>query len=153
MAKHSERTTDEAFNIDSMWYEGEVAHTEDQDATSTSNGNTINISTLGLRKSQQIKDLKKAELEIPTRSNETGFPLQIVNICIQTAMISYQEYLDTNFDGTQNNLSIIGQIFAAEVSNENYTLKEMMQQTDRKEFEAAMYKEVKHMIDNKVWKK
>eukprot|EP00957_Ditylum_brightwellii_P130844 9980785-Ditylum_brightwellii.AAC.1 len=29
----------------------------------------------------------------------------------------------------------------------------MMQQPDRKEFEAAMYKEVKHMFDNKVWEK
>eukprot|EP00957_Ditylum_brightwellii_P080228 6102127-Ditylum_brightwellii.AAC.1 len=68
-------------------------------------------------------------------------------------MVSYQEYLDTNFDGTQNNLSTIGQIFAAELSNENYALKEMMQQPDRKDFEAAMFKEVKHMFDNEVWEK
>eukprot|EP00957_Ditylum_brightwellii_P070994 5395653-Ditylum_brightwellii.AAC.1 len=61
--------------------------------------------------------------------------------------------LETNFDCTHNNLSIIGQIFAADLSNENYTLKEMMQQPDRKDFEAAMLIEVKHMFDNKVWKK
>eukprot|EP00957_Ditylum_brightwellii_P032464 2460252-Ditylum_brightwellii.AAC.1 len=68
-------------------------------------------------------------------------------------MVSYQEYLDTNFDGTQNNLSNMGTIFAAELSNENYNLKEMMQQPDRKEFEAEMYKEVKHMFDNEFWEK
>eukprot|EP00957_Ditylum_brightwellii_P002545 195488-Ditylum_brightwellii.AAC.1 len=68
-------------------------------------------------------------------------------------MFSYQEYLDTKFGGTQHNLSVIGQIFAAELYNENYTLKEMMQQLDRKDFEAAMFKEAKHMFDNKVWEK
>eukprot|EP00957_Ditylum_brightwellii_P081851 6226522-Ditylum_brightwellii.AAC.1 len=65
-------------------------------------------------------------------------------------MVIYQEYLDTNFDGTQNNLSVIGQIFVAELSNKNYTLKEMMQQLDRKDFGAAIFKEVKHMFDIKV---
>eukprot|EP00957_Ditylum_brightwellii_P118172 9013226-Ditylum_brightwellii.AAC.1 len=45
-------------------------------------------------------------------------------------------------------------MFAAEVAdNENYTLKEMLQQPDRKDFEAAMYREVKHMFDNDAWEK
>eukprot|EP00957_Ditylum_brightwellii_P158952 12098205-Ditylum_brightwellii.AAC.1 len=68
-------------------------------------------------------------------------------------MVSYQEFLEINFDGTHNNFSIIGQIFAAELSDENYTLKELMQQPDRKDFEAVMFIEVKHMIGNKVWEK
>eukprot|EP00957_Ditylum_brightwellii_P075143 5710324-Ditylum_brightwellii.AAC.1 len=51
-------------------------------------------------------------------------------------------------------MSIIGQMFATEVSdNEKYTLKEMLQQPDRKDFETAMYKEVKHMFNNEVWEK
>eukprot|EP00957_Ditylum_brightwellii_P178370 13585549-Ditylum_brightwellii.AAC.1 len=51
-------------------------------------------------------------------------------------------------------MSIIGQMFATEVAdNENYTLKEMIQQPDIKDFEAAMYKEVKHMFHNEVWEK
>eukprot|EP00957_Ditylum_brightwellii_P125681 9580192-Ditylum_brightwellii.AAC.1 len=108
VAKHSERATDEAFTIASMWYEGEVACPEDQDTTPISNGNKINISTLGLRRSHCIKDLKKAELETSTSSNETGFLIQTLKTCINTAMVSYLEYLDTNFDGTKNNLSIIG---------------------------------------------
>eukprot|EP00957_Ditylum_brightwellii_P136188 10386195-Ditylum_brightwellii.AAC.1 len=45
-------------------------------------------------------------------------------------------------------------MFATEVAdNENYTLKEVLQQPDRKDFDAAMHKEVKHMFDNEVWEK
>eukprot|EP00957_Ditylum_brightwellii_P114573 8736312-Ditylum_brightwellii.AAC.1 len=86
VAENSEKATDEAFTNVSMWYEGEVAHTEDQDVTPISNGNKINISTLGLRRSQHIKDPKKAKLETSTPSNETGFLLQTVRTCIKTAM-------------------------------------------------------------------
>eukprot|EP00957_Ditylum_brightwellii_P137257 10464318-Ditylum_brightwellii.AAC.1 len=51
-------------------------------------------------------------------------------------------------------MSIIGQMFATKkADNESYTLKEMLQQLDRKDFEAAMDKEVKHMFDNEVWEK
>eukprot|EP00957_Ditylum_brightwellii_P048218 3659289-Ditylum_brightwellii.AAC.1 len=114
-----------------------VTHTETQDAIPISHDNKIDISTLGLQRSQRIKDHKKTEFEIPTPSKERSFLLHI-------------EYLDINFNGTQNSLSIIVQIFGAEVSNKNYTSKEMMKQLDRKEFEAAMYKEVKHMFDSEV---
>eukprot|EP00957_Ditylum_brightwellii_P032465 2460252-Ditylum_brightwellii.AAC.2 len=60
VAEHSERATGDAFTITATWYGGEVAHTEDQDVTPISNDNKINTSTLGLRRSQCIKDLKKA---------------------------------------------------------------------------------------------
>eukprot|EP00957_Ditylum_brightwellii_P171525 13058082-Ditylum_brightwellii.AAC.1 len=66
---------------------------------------------------------------------------------------SYSEFLESNYDGTCNQLSIIGQMLATKISNKMYTLKEMMKQPDRVDFEKAMYKEVKHMFDNKVWEK
>eukprot|EP00957_Ditylum_brightwellii_P094758 7215906-Ditylum_brightwellii.AAC.2 len=67
------------------------------------------------------------ELNTPNTSNGAGFILHTVKTCLHTTMVSYQEFLDINFDVTHKNLSIIGQIFAAELSNKNYTLKEMMQ--------------------------
>eukprot|EP00957_Ditylum_brightwellii_P186076 14167474-Ditylum_brightwellii.AAC.1 len=47
--------TDEAFTTASMWYEGEVAHTDDQDNTPTSTDSKIDISTFCLRKSNTSK--------------------------------------------------------------------------------------------------
>eukprot|EP00957_Ditylum_brightwellii_P099538 7582440-Ditylum_brightwellii.AAC.1 len=51
-------------------------------------------------RSQHIKDLKKAELDTHTTSNEAGFILHIVKICLAAAMACYQELLETNFGGT-----------------------------------------------------
>ena len=40
----------------------------------------------------------------------------------------YEDYLDLNFDGTHNSMSIIGKIYlSGKVNNEVYTLKEMIQ--------------------------
>ena len=50
-------------------------------------------------------------------------------------------------------MSIIGQIFTAELSNEVYTLKEMLKQPDKDEFAIAMHTEVKHMFTNEVWER
>lgn len=66
----------------------------------------------------------------------------------------YDDYLDLNFDGTQNSMSILGNIYlSGKINNEIYTLKEMMEQPDRKQFEMAMYEEVKAMFDNQIWEK
>ena len=53
----------------------------------------------------------------------------------------YDNYLDLNFDGTQKSTSILGQIYlSGKANNEVYTLKEMIQQPDRKHFDEAMRK-------------
>eukprot|EP00957_Ditylum_brightwellii_P107128 8173499-Ditylum_brightwellii.AAC.1 len=78
------RATYEAFTLASMWYEGEVAHTDEQNDTPISTDSKIDISVLGLKRSQCIKDLKKAELDTPTTSNEAGFILHTVEICLHT---------------------------------------------------------------------
>ena len=41
-------------------------------------------------------------------------------------MVHYENYLGTIFDGTQNGISIIEQMFSVEISNEVYNLSEMM---------------------------
>ena len=63
----------------------------------------------------------------------------------------YDDYLDLNFDGTSNSTSILGQIYlSGKIDNKTYTLKEMLQQPDRVEFEKAMYEEVKAMFKNGI---
>eukprot|EP00957_Ditylum_brightwellii_P004574 347702-Ditylum_brightwellii.AAC.1 len=58
-----------------------------------------------------------------------------------------------NFDGSNNNISIVGHIFSVELSNKIYTLKEMMKQPDKDDFANVMHTEVKHMFDNEVGEK
>ena len=71
-----------------------------------------------------------------------------------TFLEGYDEYLDLNFDGTQNSMSILGNIYlSGKINNEIYTLKKMIQQPDRKHFEQAMFEEVKAMFDNAIWEK
>ena len=71
-------------------------------------------------------------------------------LCI--AYSSYTDFLESNFDGTQNSFSPLAQIYlTGKVDNKVYTFKEMMKQPDREHFETAMYKEVKSIFDNDVW--
>ena len=66
----------------------------------------------------------------------------------------YDDYLDLNFDGTQNSMSILGQIYlSGKINNEIYTLKEILQQPNRTHFEQAMREEVQAMFDNNIWGK
>ena len=61
-----------------------------------------------------------------------------------TLLYIYDDFLDLNFDGTQNSLSPLAQIYlSGEVDNEVYKLKEMMKQPDRNHLETTMHKEVK----------
>eukprot|EP00957_Ditylum_brightwellii_P205260 15343087-Ditylum_brightwellii.AAC.1 len=87
VTKHFERATDEAFTIISTWYQGEMTHIDDQDDTNTSTDNKLDISTLGLRRSQHIKDLKKAEFDTSTALNEAGFILHTVK-CHKSLVLS-----------------------------------------------------------------
>ena len=64
----------------------------------------------------------------------------------------YDDFLDLNFDGTANSMSILGQVYlSGKINNEIYTLKEMMKQLDRHHFEAAMREEIKAMFENEIW--
>ena len=66
----------------------------------------------------------------------------------------YDDYLDLNFDGTANSINIMGKIYlSGKINNEIYTLKEMLKQKDRKEFEKAMRAEVEAMFENDIWTK
>eukprot|EP00957_Ditylum_brightwellii_P029899 2262269-Ditylum_brightwellii.AAC.2 len=157
---HTECATEESFNISSSWYEGEGAHRiEPADPTEEMKElpkqDFINIEIAGLRRIPRLgnQDIK----------GRTGFVITVIDIinltpayvsqCFQANRIRYQEFLETSFDGTHNNLLVIGQAFSAKLNNENYMLKEMLQPPDREEFEQAMYKEITHIFDKKVWEK
>ena len=48
----------------------------------------------------------------------------------------------------------MGQMYlSGKINNEIYTLREMMKQPDRKEFEKAMHAEVQAMFENEIWEK
>ena len=42
---------------------------------------------------------------------------------------------------------------SGKINNEPYTLKEMLEHSDRKYFENAIHEEVKAMLSNKIWEK
>ena len=63
--------------------------------------------------------------------------------CYQAGITSYDNFLETNFDGTANGTSVIGQIFnATKMDNETYTMSEMLKQNDKMNFVKAMETEV-----------
>ena len=62
--------------------------------------------------------------------------------------------MDSNFDGTCNSTSILGQIYlSGKINNEIYTLKEILQRPDRVQFEKVMYEEITAMFVNDIWTK
>eukprot|EP00957_Ditylum_brightwellii_P007745 586003-Ditylum_brightwellii.AAC.1 len=157
---HTELATEESFTIASSWYEGQSAHRTDQadlseDMMKSPKQEFINLETADLKRSPRLRDLaskSRVGFLVTALGSLSSVPAHILQ-CFHANKVRYQEFLDTSFDGTYNNLSIIGHILSAEVNNENYTLKEMLQQPDREDFELVMYKEVKHMFDKKVWEK
>ena len=73
--------------------------------------------------------------------------------CYQTRVIEYNDFLETNFDGSINQLNPLAQIYQTSLSsNEVYNLKEMMQEPDRERFEVAMHKEVSSMFEENIWR-
>ena len=69
-----------------------------------------------------------------------------------TLLYSYDDFLESKFDGTQKSLSSLAQIYlSGKVDNEVHTFKEMTKQPDRNKFETEIHKEVKSIFDNDIW--
>ena len=74
--------------------------------------------------------------------------------CCQTKIIEYKDFLETNFDGSSNQLSPLAQIYlTSQSNNETYNLKEMLQQPDKDECVETMKKEVGSLFKEVIWKK
>ena len=68
--------------------------------------------------------------------------VQQVVVCFQSRVMEYHDFLETNFDGTTNNISPMAQIYMTTKANkETYNLKEMMQEPDKEKATDAMNKE------------
>ena len=109
------------------------------------------LSSLGLcrsgRKKTKCKFYGFLIMATALQSNISSTTANIYHKCVD----GYDDYLDLNFDGTNNSTSILGQIYlSGKMNNEIYTLKEMMKQPDRKNFEEAMHKKVQDMFDNQI---
>ena len=112
----------------------------------------INASTIGKCDKAKLNSLKKSmfpksvfylfsfiAMMTSTFSTTTAH-------CYQSHQIAYNDYLESNFDGTVNSISPFAQIYAATKSaNEVYTLKEMLKQSDKNDFIEAMKKDVKNV--------
>ena len=133
----------------------------------------VDLANVGLRRGKRKKkpSVRLKESNEPGNSNETATMKKLYGLMVMvndmkssmknieaemytSFLEGYDDYLDLNFDGTQNSMSILGNIYlSGKINNEIYTLKEMMEQPDRKQFEMAMYEEVKAMFDNQIWEK
>eukprot|EP00957_Ditylum_brightwellii_P013782 1038588-Ditylum_brightwellii.AAC.1 len=96
----------------------------------------IDTNTLGLRQSPQIRELNLKN-NITNDSEASDLSIGLLSVAIHTTKVIQQqfhqcyqvcketcyEYIDSNYDITLDKISIIGQIFSAELSNEYCTLK------------------------------
>ena len=79
-----------------------------------------------------------------------SYPQKLANY-FQSRRIAYQDFLDTNFDGSQNSKSPLAQIYSStKTNNEVFTLKEMLAEPDRNEFIKAMYAEVEAVFEKNM---
>ena len=117
----------------------------------------VNLDTLGLRRSARIKKnpmTRPYVLMIMALSAFVQSCPRTLAHCYQARRIAYNDFLDTNFDGTPNHLSPLAQIYAtSKTDNETYHLGEMLKQPDRHEFLKAMQAEVEAMFKQKIWKR
>ena len=123
----------------------------------------IDIDTIGLRRSSRLKKLNDAKtnrgkikkafsLFAITASTSLNLIQHSLHTCYQTQLLQHKDFLKYDFDGTPNEINIIGQTFTSITGNECYTMKELLKQSDPKEFEKAMGKEVQAMFDNQTWR-
>ena len=87
-----------------------------------------------------------ATIMIATANIASVIP-QATTTYFKSRVIEYNDFLETNFDGTPNTMNSLSHIYQFTVSNnETFTLKEMIQQPDKDKFIEAMYEEVTSMI-------
>ena len=69
--------------------------------------------------------------------------------CCQARQIAYEDFLESNIDG-----SPLAQIYnAIKSNNEVFTLKEMLTQPNKDQFIKGMHEEVKSIFREKIWKR
>ena len=121
----------------------------------------VDVSTLGLRRSGRSSKGKAGKRLITTMMslafaafvNPVILATETTSHCYQARVIEYEDYLERNFDGTNNSTSPLAQIYmTSKANNETYTLNEMLKEPDKLEFAKAMEKEVSSLFDEQIWK-
>ena len=112
---------------------------------------------MGLRRSTRIAQnpnkINYGLIVLALSSFVENIPKKFAN-CYQSRQIEYEEFLERNFDGTDNKSSPLAQIYAStKTNNEVFTLKEMLMETDKEEFIKAMHEEVEAIFKEKIWKR
>ena len=128
-----------------------------------------NVETIGLRRSNRIKELKQGRSQGRSPSSMASLfkatkavglfamqlsslpsaGLEIAHQCYATKIASYNEYLEKTFDDGMNGLNPV--VFSTSITdNEVYNLNQMKKQPDRAYFEDAMVKEMKALLDNQI---
>ena len=159
-----------------------TSHTDSSSPKPSKSQPFVDIASIGLRRGKRIKTPSQmlshpSDIKKRVRKKEYGLllmgcaflsaienPIQVgaienlvketYNNFICNAYTTYDDFLEANFDGTQNSNSPLAQIYlSVKADNEVYTFKEMLKQPDKDQFEIAMYKEVQSMFDNDIWTK
>ena len=128
--------------------------------TATSEGSSfVNLDTLGLRRSARIaKNPRRTPYGLIVLGLSTfcsGFQQMatVSHNCFQSQLVQYEDFLESNFDGSPNRLSPLAHIYQTSLANnEVYNLSEMLQQPDKLEFMKAMHEEVGSMFKEKIWR-
>ena len=118
----------------------------------------VDVETLGLRRSERIKQRRSKPIYTflaavaTTLLDATLATTAYATECFQTRAALYDDFLDRSFDGTNNQTSILSQIYyTSQANNEVYNLREMLAQPDRQDFVKAMEEEVDSMFREKIW--
>ena len=159
-----------------------TSHTDSSSPKPSKSQPFVDIASIGLRRGKRIKTPSQMLIhpsDIKKGVRKKGYdlllmgcaflsaitnPIQFIaieksvketyNNFICNAYTTCDDFLEANFDGTQNSTSTLAKIYlSGRADNEVYTFKEMVKQPDKDQFEISMYKEVQSMFDNNIWMK
>ena len=118
----------------------------------------VNLDTLGLRRSARIASNPKRPiyglmiLALSTFTSNISKSGAAIARCYQSRVTQYEDFLESNFDGTANRTSPLAQIYlTTTANNEVYNLSEMLKLPDKQEFLKAMHTKVESMFKEKIW--
>ena len=128
------------------------------DATDATDTSFVNLDTLGLRRSARIANNPKRPvyglmiLALSVFTSNMSKSGAAIARCYQSRVTQYEDFLESNFDGTANRTSPLAQIYlTTTANNEVYNLSEMLKLPDKQEFLKAMHTEVESMFKEKIW--
>ena len=115
----------------------------------------VNPDTVGLRRSSRHSKPRIITclfLLFGFMTAANGFSTVSQGTSFAAKSLVYASDLSRNVDGTINFINPVSQVFASLQDNDTYTYREAMQQSDRRDFVVAMYKEIMDHHNRDHWK-